>query len=219
MHIMERESTLRLRLPRGEKPREQEKNWTPLHTPAGQLLFIYEHSPLRVLGLHGGADAACSGTGQGAMRWEVVPENATNTCGRGVRGGSPYVLWRWPYYVSLAHESFICRDAEVGAALRKRLNVPKNVSLNVYRGVLAVLNLETFSLACSEPLYFEPPSSTPVCSTPARRKNVQYPLSLVLEEDGSALAGVEFEDACPALLRIPARELELLVESALGPGL
>ena len=87
-----------------------------------------------------------------------------------------------------------------------------------YRTVLTVLDTSTWQVACSPPITFSPPPEHWQCTQGWRGKwDVQYVHSLVLSEDGAhAYAGVEFENRCPALVRMSVLELSALVDATLA---
>lgn len=78
-----------------------------------------------------------------------------------------------------------------------------------------MLDTSRWELSCGPPLTFQPPPY-PECTAGWRGKDVQYPHSLGFSADGRhALAGVEFEDRCPGVARIPLLEFAALVDATL----
>ena len=91
-----------------------------------------------------------------------------------------------------------------------------------YRSVLTVLDTAAWTIACSAPIAFAPPEGFWQCVQGWRGKwDVQYVHALVLSEDGAhAFVGVEFENRCPAVVRVGLLELAALVDATLdGAGM
>jgi hypothetical protein len=84
----------------GVKMMVTEINWVPLDVN-GTLYFVYSFDPLRIL--------TCSLIGRchfayqakGAENFEFDPKSDH------LRGGTPFVLYKWPYYISVAHSQLV----------------------------------------------------------------------------------------------------------------
>ena len=89
-----------------------------------------------------------------------------------------------------------------------------------YRTVLTVLDTSRWRLACSPRLTFSPPAGFWQCNQGFRGKwDVQYVHSLARGPDGTMLVGMEFENRCPALIRLGVDAFGALVDATLSGAL
>ena len=86
-----------------------------------------------------------------------------------------------------------------------------------YRSVLTVLDTSKWELSCSPRLTFRPPPFWQ-CEQGWRGKwDVQYVHSLVRAQDGQhMLVGMEFNNRCPSVIRVPMSDFTSLVEATLA---
>ena len=205
-----------------------EKNWSPL-VVHGRLLFVYQHNPLQIVKLPTGDDT--SRLIGGRVAWEFKQSSSVSSSSpcSNVRGGTPYTHWRGPYHVALGHvhcgviTDVGCRMEEwgVGASScsrHRRTPMSWNHSCSrAYRSVLTVLDTSKWELSCSPRLTFRPPPFWQ-CEQGWRGKwDVQYVHSLVRAQDGQhMLVGMEFNNRCPSVIRVPMSDFTSLVEATLA---
>lgn len=125
-------------------------------------------------------------TGNCDIVYDEAPE-IESVHGRGevVHGGSELHVWRWPYFIGFVH------------------------SCAPWRLQLAVLDVEKNRWVFVGPTFDCPKPDVPEAEE-WRGKSVQFPAS-VATVGRELLVGVEYEDRCPALVRMPADFVEAVL--------
>jgi hypothetical protein len=178
-------SLLELDIP-GFKLMTTEINWSPFVND-GQLYFIYSFDPLRVLrcGLEEKRAGKCNFVyvQQGAFEYNF------NRNEDHLRGGTPLVLFEWPYYMTFTHSQFI-------DPIMEELS---------YKAHLAVVKVEPFivvylsqPILLSEDIY----RGIPIVRHHLISNNFFFPIGLVLLDDDRADISVHINDYSGHVIRI-----------------
>lgn len=243
LHDIQRRLTARIALPFGTDEQtlsdKTPNSWAPFERDNG-VYFAYEHTPrFRVLRA---VDLVRDLLG-GVIRttWVTTPRMAKNSCGAfngssidaEIHGGTPFSLWRWPLYVSMANARMRF-DGGMPATNDRHAEYLKGLSEEilqrpdhgegpadlpyVHKPVLAVLNVESWEIYCSlpEPFKLHPPGepAPSICREQQRSTSVQYAQSLVFPWDGQGvLLGVEFQEQCPAVAQVPLIQFAAAVDA------
>ena len=89
---------IKLNVPNDFKTRllEKETNWTPL-VVNDSLYLIYSYDPLRVFkcDINGDCSYAQWPKGEEKCKFDAKQD--------ALRGGSPFILYKWPYYIAIGH--------------------------------------------------------------------------------------------------------------------
>lgn len=255
VHHMRRIHTVRVAAPEGGDD-IAEGEWLPLEID-GTLHLVHSLTPhVKVLRLGDLFDDWEKGVTTGT--WLTVTERsrAQNSCaslGWGqtikdkrlapITGGSPFRLWRWPYYVALTHAHGSTHDGldsllkdtnfPTGAkAFLRRASLHGNASVQQqadtgsYRGlVLTILNVEQWHLFCSRPGIFQlrpPPAPAPADCRKAYTGNgtARRAHSLDFTPDGRSVAiGIDFDGSCPAVGEVALSDFATAFDATLHRAL
>ena len=180
-----------------DEKKPMEKNWTPL-VVNNTLYLVYNVDPLRVLG--------CDLLKQ-PLTCSFVHDQFKATDGEGftfqrrtytLRGGTPFVLYEWPYYISLAHSVVICMrpDAYFGKVRRYEANIV------VMRADLGFRVVYVSSALQFNPDLFNNASLIHYAGQILVENDFVYPVSIIQETNDRLVVGSHLNDRVSAILRL-----------------
>lgn len=171
----------------------RDKHWMPFEDH-GKLYFVYNLDPFRIL--------HCTVRGECQFHYQEMDQNGfifDNSFSH-LRGGTPFQLWRWPYYIGVAHTT-----------LHKERTYHR-----MYTAHIVVLCVQPYKIVyVSNDLKIHPTLylKAPMVRPQYIDDGFIFPVSLILESKDAAALGVHINDFSSVVLRI--RGLRAVMESVI----
>ena len=160
------------------RPTVLEKNWVPLIIKE-ELYIIRYLDPLQVLKckVHDGCEFVKNNTD--ALKYEINDENTP------LRGGTNFELYKYPYYIGIAHGTY------------------KKDIYRIYEAYLVILCVNPFKIVyVSDNFKIHPDVFSRKAIWKALIQHFIFPISLVIENDNSIVIGAHANDAMSVILRL-----------------
>ncbi|XP_067936625.1 uncharacterized protein [Watersipora subatra] len=198
----------------GSMPRD--KHWAAL-VKGPKLFFTYNLDPLRVIdcGIHNSSMDCTFVHKEGAESYTFKDQRD------GLRGGTPFVLYKYPYYISVAHGTYFrdCRDAD------SRCNGRRYYTTHI---ILMTIEPDFKIVYVSGNIAFPEESfQIPLVRYRFIESSFFFPVGLILENADSLVLGGHINDHSSVLYRISnissvmkqVIELDQLASDNQGPAL
>ncbi|XP_013380179.1 uncharacterized protein LOC106151431 [Lingula anatina] len=170
-----------------------DSNWSPLDIE-GTLYYIYTLDPLRVLKCDSKLSCAFTFKTENADQYPFKLEDDV------LRGGSPFDLYKWPYYLCMGH-----------ARVLKKSNGHSVYTANLV--LLSVLPVPRIVFV-SSPIHVQPTIlDVPIIRGSFIDDPYIYPLSLIIEDLDTLMVGVTINDNRAAVIRV--RNVKNILQEAM----
>ena len=167
-------------------PIHRDKHWMPL-VEDDQLYFVYNLDPLRILKCS--PEGSCYFRFQERSKHDFVFHHSFSH----LRGGTPFEVWKWPYYIGIAHTT-----------LYKENNMHRH-----YTAHLVVLCVSPYRIVyISNDIKIHPWifQRMPIVRTLYIDEGFIFPVSLIIETKNTLAVGVHVNDHSSVVMRIKGVE-------------
>jgi len=172
----------------------RDKHWTP-YNDRGTLRMVYNVDPLRVLECN--LNFSCE-----FVHFEGPDNFQFNQQRDSSRGGTPWILYKYPYYISIGHTT-----------LFKKVSWDRiyNINLIVYKAVPV-----TRIVYISGPIQIhnEPMKGVPIVRKDYIEDPFFFPVSILQEDEDSIVIGGHINDFSSVLIRV--RGIKRILEDILA---
>ena len=173
-----------LRSPSGESQAIREKHWSAL-VSNDTLHFVYTVDPLRILKYNG----------KGKCKFSYLQDSSNddmlfNDKKHHIRGGTPYELYQWPYYISVVHSTLFALKHKGSKHYTAHVNV---LCVKTNRIIYTSGPIQAHAMVFK---HFE------ITRPWLTKLDFIFPVGLIIEDKDSILMSVHINDRGSVVLRL-----------------